>query len=95
MSDADNIFQRIRSRGNEVFQQLSNELMANEHFVKAVQGAIRGKEKLDEAVGRALKTLNVPTRTELKKVQARLEAIEAELAGLRRAKAKASRKSRK
>ena len=33
------------------------------HFMKAMEGAMRGKQKLDEAAARALKTMNVPTRT--------------------------------
>ena len=79
------VLDRLRSRGGELLGQVSAELMANEHFVHAVQGAVRGREKLETAVSRVLKTLNVPTRTELKKVQARLDALEAELAALRSA----------
>ena len=63
MSDDKNIFDRLKARGEEVLGQVSNELMQNEHFVKAMQGALEGKQKLDQAVGRALKTMNVPTRT--------------------------------
>ena len=83
MTDENSVFQRIRARGEEVFSQVSGELMANPRFVKALQGAMRGKEKLDEAASRALKTMNVPTRTEFKKALRRIEALEAEIAALK------------
>jgi hypothetical protein len=44
---------------------------------------MRGKEKLDEAVGRALKTMNVPTRSEFKRALSRIESLEAEIASSR------------
>jgi BMFP domain-containing protein YqiC len=87
MTDENSVFQKLRARGEEVFSQVSGELMANPHFMKAVQGAMRGKEKLDEAAARALKTMNVPTRTEFKKALRRIEALEEELADLKKAAA--------
>lgn len=84
MSDEEKgIFERLRARGEEVFGQITSELMKNEHFMKAMQGALEGKQRLDRAVGRALKTMNVPTRTELKRAVSRIESLEAEVAGLR------------
>jgi polyhydroxyalkanoate synthesis regulator phasin len=79
----ESLFERLRARGEEVFGQISNELMQNEHFVKAMQGALEGKQKLDRAVGKAMKSMNVPTRSELKRAVARIEALEQELAGLK------------
>jgi len=70
---------RLKARGEEVFTQVSAQLMQNPQFVRAMQGAVKGKEKLDEAVGRALKQMNIPTRSEFKKAVARIEALEAEL----------------
>jgi hypothetical protein len=99
MTDENSVFQKLRARGEEVFSQVSGELMANPHFMKAVQGAMRGKEKLDEAAARALKTMNVPTRTEFKRALRRIEALEAELAGLKKSaaprRAASSRRPRK
>jgi hypothetical protein len=95
VGEGTNVFERIRARGGEFLQQLAGELMKNEHFVKAVQGAARGREKLDGAVGRALKTLNVPTRSDLKKIHARLEALEAEVAALRPARKAAAKRRAK
>jgi hypothetical protein len=88
------IFDRLRVRGEEVFTQLSGELMANPHFMRAMEGALRGKEFVDQAVARALKTMNVPTRGDLKKVLQRIETLEAEVAGLKK-RAKAGAGARK
>ena len=84
MSDDDkSIFDRLKARGEEVLGQVTNDLMQNEHFMKAMQGALVGKQKVDQAVGRAMKTMNVPTRSELKRAVARLEALEREVADLK------------
>lgn len=79
MSEAETIFERLKTRGEEMLQQVSGELMNNPRFVAAMQSALRGKEKLDEASARALKAMNVPTRTEFKKALRRIEVLEAEL----------------
>jgi polyhydroxyalkanoate synthesis regulator phasin len=84
VSDEDrNIFDRLKTRGEEVFEQVSNELMQNEHFVKAMQGALEGKQKIDRAVGKAMKSMNVPTRSDLKRAVARIETLESEVAALK------------
>jgi hypothetical protein len=59
------LLDRLRSRGEEVLTQVSAELMSNPRFMKAMEGAMRGKERLEEGVGRALQQMNVPTRAEL------------------------------
>jgi polyhydroxyalkanoate synthesis regulator phasin len=82
---------RIRTRGEEVLTQVSAELMSNPRFMKAMEGAMRGKEKLEEGVGRALRQMNVPTRSELKRALSRIEALEREVAALK-AKAAPPRK---
>jgi polyhydroxyalkanoate synthesis regulator phasin len=82
------LLERIRTRGEEVLTQVSAELTSNPRFMKAMEGAVRGKAKLEEAVGQALKQMNVPTRTDLKRALSRIETIEREVAGLK-AKAKA------
>jgi len=93
VSDDKNVFERLRERGEEVFTQFSGELMSNPQFARAVEGALRGKEVVESAVGRTLKGMNVPTRGELKRAIGRIEALEAEVAALKsraRAAAKAS-----
>jgi hypothetical protein len=89
MSD-DSLIGRLRARGEEMFTQVSAQLMQNPQFVKAMQGALKGKQAFDEAAARALKQMNIPTRTEFKKALSRIEALERELAEQR---AKAARKS--
>jgi polyhydroxyalkanoate synthesis regulator phasin len=79
---------RLKTRGEEVLTQVSSELMSNPRFMKAMEGAMRGKEKLEDAVGQALKQMNVPTRTELKRALSRIESLEREVAALK-ARAKA------
>jgi hypothetical protein len=96
MSDDRSIFDRLKERGEEVLTQVSAELMANQHFMKAMEGAVRGKEFVDQAVGRTLKSMNVPTRSDLKRVLSRIEALESEMAALKKAaKAKAKATPRK
>jgi hypothetical protein len=89
----DNLFDRLRARGEEMFTQLSSQLMENPQFVKAMQGAVKGKEVLDEAAARALRQMNIPSRTEFKKAVTRIESLEKELAGLRGKGGRAPRRS--
>ena len=93
MSDARSVFDRLKARGEEVFVQVSGELMKNPQFVKAMQAAMRGKERLDQAASRALKTMNVPTRSEFKRALNRIEALEEEIRGLRAGGAARPRKA--
>ena len=58
---------RLRSRGEEVLTQVSAELSSNPRFMQAMAGALRGKEKLEQAVARVLRQMNVPSRGELKR----------------------------
>ena len=46
------LLDRLKPRGEEVFTQVSGELMSNQHFMKAMEGAMRGKEKLEDGGGR-------------------------------------------
>ena len=90
MTSRRGVFDFLRARGEEFLNQVSNELMSNPRFIQAMQAAVRGKEWIDEAVARALRTMNVPTRTEFKRAVARIDALERELAESRRAAAAAS-----
>jgi len=80
MADEKGLFERLKERGDEVFNQISGELMQNPAFIKAMQGAIKGKEKIEEAATQALRGMNIPTRTEFKKALSKIEALERELA---------------
>ena len=72
--------ERLRSRGEEVLTQVSAELGSNPRFMQAMAGALRGKEKLEQAVARVLREMNVPSRSELKRALARIDALEREVA---------------
>jgi len=89
------LIERLKARGEEVFGQISSQLTANTQFMKAMEHAVRGKQTMDEAVGRVLKQMNIPTRTEFKKALHRIEALEAELAQLKAARAARPRRTRK
>jgi DNA-binding NarL/FixJ family response regulator len=77
---ARSVFDVLKERGEEVMNQISGELMQNPAFIKAMQGAIKGKEKIEEAATQALRGMNIPTRTEFKKALSKIEALERELA---------------
>jgi hypothetical protein len=83
LSDENNLFGRWRARGEAVFNQVSEELMKNPNFVKAMQAAVKGKEQVDVAAARALKAMNVPTRTEFRRAVARIDALEQQLAAIK------------
>jgi polyhydroxyalkanoate synthesis regulator phasin len=94
LSDENSVFDRWRARGEAVFNQVSEELMKNPNFVKAMQAALKGKERVDVAVGQALKAMNVPTRSEFRRAVARIDALEQELAVLKAERASPVRKRR-
>lgn len=75
---------RIKTRGGEVLTQLSAELMANPRLAQALEGAWRGREKLEQAAARALGRMQVATQGELRRAGSRIEALEREVAELRR-----------
>ena len=83
MSEEKGLFDRLKERGDEMLAQVSGELMQNPHFMKAMEGALRGKQKIDEGVATALKSMNIPTRSEFKKALARIEALEHEISAVK------------
>lgn len=89
------LISKLKARGEEVLGQLSGQLMSNPQFMKAMEGALKGKQKLDQAVGRVLKQMNIPTRTEFKRALARIETLERELATLKAAGERSAPKPRR
>ena len=77
------LIDRLRTRGEEMFTQVSAELMQNPRFVQAMEGALKGKERVEGLVSQALKKANIPTRTEFKRATRRIDALEDELADLK------------
>jgi hypothetical protein len=85
------LIDRLKTRGEEVFTQLSAELMSNPRFVKAMEGAMKGKAAAEDAAAHAIKTMNIPTRTEYRKALKRIDALESEVGELRAALGRLSR----
>lgn len=89
MKNAKALFAFVRSRGGALMSQVSEEAQKHPDFLKALGALYLTKQQIDKAVGSALKTMNIPTRTEFKRAVARIDALERELAELR-AKASAA-----
>ena len=85
------MFDFLRTQGEAFVNQVTNKLMGDPRFIKAVQTALKGKEWFDQGVAQALRTMNVPTRTEFKRAVGRIETLEQELAEVRREAAAARR----
>jgi hypothetical protein len=94
MTQERSLFGRLRSRGEEVLTQISAELMSNPRFVKAVAGALRGKERVEDLVAKAVQKMNVPTRTEFRRAVRRIEALEEELRAVKAARRPSSRRAK-
>ena len=85
MTSDESVLGRLKARGEEMFGKVTGELMANPNFMKALQAGLLAKEKLDKAVAKALKSMNVPTRVEFKRAVARIEELERQIEGLQAA----------
>lgn len=77
------VFEKLKEQGEAMLTQISNEVVSSPVFARAMEGAMKGKERLDQAVGQALKQMNIPTRTEFRRAVQRIEQLEAELAAVR------------
>jgi hypothetical protein len=90
----DSVLGQLKARGEELFGRVSAELMQNPNFMRALEAAWKGKAKLDEAVAGALKRMNIPTRTEFKRAQKRIDELEARLGALESRQARPARAPR-
>ena len=88
---AETMIRQLMSRGEELATEVTNTLLANEAFVEMLKKGIAVKEIVDKQVAEALKRMNVATRKDLARMEARIAALEAELEA---ARAPASRKPR-
>ena len=87
----EDLFRALRSKGEEVVTEVSNRILANPAFVEILkQGMVVG-EVVEKQVGAALKKMNVATRKDLSKMEARIAELESELASLKSAGAKRPR----
>ena len=94
MTRSRSVFERLKERGEEVLTQISNEVVASPYFARAMEGAMKGKQKLDQAVGQALKQMNIPTRSEFKRAESRIEQLEQELGAVKAGAAAPAPKAR-
>jgi polyhydroxyalkanoate synthesis regulator phasin len=92
---ADSLFSQIRSRGEEFFTEFSNNLMSNPAFIEVLKKGVAAKEEIDKRVAEALKTMNVASRKEAARLERRIEALEAELAGLKSKRKPAPRRKKR
>jgi hypothetical protein len=70
------IFDELKERGNEFFTRMSGELMSNPNFTRALQAAWWTKEKFDQGVAQALRSMRIPTREEFERALRRIEQLE-------------------
>ena len=95
MTKARSVLERLKEQGEEVLNRISDEVMSSEYFAKAMQGAMKGKEMIDQAVGKALKQMNIPTRSEFRRAVQRIDALERELSDMKEAAAAKKARPRK
>ena len=76
---AETLIRQLMGRGEEVVTEVTNRLLANEAFVEMLKKGIAVKEVVDKQVAVGLKRMNVATRKDLARMEARLAALEAEI----------------
>jgi len=82
---SDSVIKSLMSRGEEFFTQVSNALLSNPAFVEMLKKGVAVKEVVDEQVAAGLKAASVATRKDLRKLEQRIAALEAELAASKEA----------
>lgn len=91
---AETLIRQLMSRGEELATDVTNKLLANEAFVEMLKKGLAAKELVDKQVGVALKRMNVATRRDIARLEARVAALEAELEAARTPAPRASRRRR-
>ena len=76
---AETLIRQLMGRGEEVVTEVTNRLLSNEAFVEMLKKGIAVKEVVDKQVAVGLKRMNVATRKDLARMEARIAALEAEL----------------
>ncbi|HMM34130.1 MAG TPA: hypothetical protein P5164_14245 [Thermoanaerobaculia bacterium] len=85
---AETLIRQLLGRGEEVVTEVTNRLLSNEAFVEMLKKGIAVKEVVDGQVAIALKRMNVATRRDLARMEARIAALEAELEASKKAPAR-------
>jgi BMFP domain-containing protein YqiC len=89
---AETLIRQLMGRGEEVVTEVTNRLLANEAFVEVLKKGIAVKEVVDRQVAVALKRMNVATRKDLARMEARIAALEAEVEAAKAPVRKATRR---
>jgi len=76
---AETLIRQLMGRGEELVTEVTNRLLANEAFVEVLKKGIAVKEVVDKQVADALKRMNVATRKDIARMEARIAALEAEI----------------
>lgn len=76
---AETLIRQLMGRGEEVVTEVTNRLLSNEAFVEMLKKGIAVKEVVDKQVAEGLKRMNVATRKDLSRMEARIAALEAEV----------------
>jgi len=80
---AETLIRQLVGRGEELATEVTNRLLSNEAFVEMLKKGIAVKEVVDRQVADGLKRMNVATRRDVAKMEARIAALEAELEAAR------------
>lgn len=77
--DEKSVFNKLKGKGEEMFSQVSSELVSNPLFMKAMERALKAKKTLDRTATTAMTAMNFPTTRDIEKINRRLDAIESKL----------------
>jgi BMFP domain-containing protein YqiC len=92
---ADSLFDQLKSKGEAYVTEISNNLMSNPTFIEMLKKGLAAKEAIDREVAETLKKMNVATRKDIRKLEDRIAALEAELAAARAKAASRPRPTRR
>ena len=84
----DSLFDQLRARGEGFLTEVSNNLMANPAFLEILKKGVAAKEEIDKKVGEGLRAMNVVTRKDLHRLEARIDQLESALEALKAKPAK-------
>lgn len=80
------IFKKMMTTGEEQLGRLASQLVSNERFMSSVQTAVStalsAKGALDQQLASAMQAMHVPTISDVKKVNDRLDELERIFEGL-------------
>lgn len=79
----DSLFDQIRARGESFLTEVSNNLMANPAFIEVLKKGVAAKEEVDKKVAEGLRAMNVVTKKDLHRLEARIAELEAKLEALK------------